>query len=123
MQRGLVGSEMCIRDRSTQSTWDGRFHIFSSLLPRVLHSVDFKKPTEGSWDQNTVYHDLRCESCKEAIGKHYVISSSEEFKKYEDKYCFPKECLTILDPDHPSPCKTAEELKGEIVTILSLIHI
>eukprot|EP00831_Metopus_contortus_P014771 TRINITY_DN16123_c0_g1_i1.p2 TRINITY_DN16123_c0_g1~~TRINITY_DN16123_c0_g1_i1.p2 ORF type:complete len:103 (-),score=21.45 TRINITY_DN16123_c0_g1_i1:36-344(-) len=38
MQRGLVGSEMCIRDRSTQSTWGGfkrAFQIkdFSETIP------------------------------------------------------------------------------------------
>eukprot|EP00831_Metopus_contortus_P073256 TRINITY_DN66805_c0_g1_i1.p2 TRINITY_DN66805_c0_g1~~TRINITY_DN66805_c0_g1_i1.p2 ORF type:complete len:143 (-),score=29.45 TRINITY_DN66805_c0_g1_i1:40-468(-) len=29
MQRGLVGSEMCIRDRSTQSTWDSMEWLIS----------------------------------------------------------------------------------------------
>eukprot|EP00831_Metopus_contortus_P020233 TRINITY_DN18893_c0_g1_i3.p1 TRINITY_DN18893_c0_g1~~TRINITY_DN18893_c0_g1_i3.p1 ORF type:complete len:180 (-),score=45.85 TRINITY_DN18893_c0_g1_i3:169-708(-) len=43
MQRGLVGSEMCIRDRvSTQSTWVGIGIIYKQAMPKI-EDVSFSK--------------------------------------------------------------------------------
>eukprot|EP00831_Metopus_contortus_P069696 TRINITY_DN62789_c0_g1_i1.p2 TRINITY_DN62789_c0_g1~~TRINITY_DN62789_c0_g1_i1.p2 ORF type:complete len:123 (+),score=51.18 TRINITY_DN62789_c0_g1_i1:118-486(+) len=54
MQRGLVGSEMCIRDRvSTQSTWDflnGKFmsEYDAFLAKRIAYVVSGGDANEGS---------------------------------------------------------------------------
>ena len=87
-------------------TEDENSHIFSTLIPNVLHSADIAKPDKGE-----IYHLLRCEKCKELIGKHYIFYANNP--KYESQYCFPKSEIKAVK----EPTLAIEEIKGKIVEI------
>jgi len=65
---------------------DSNFYIFSSLLPNILHGASPIKSEE-------IYHVLRCEKCKEILGKHYVFLKE---KKYEGKYCLIRDKINLI---------------------------
>eukprot|EP00831_Metopus_contortus_P045143 TRINITY_DN3618_c0_g1_i3.p3 TRINITY_DN3618_c0_g1~~TRINITY_DN3618_c0_g1_i3.p3 ORF type:complete len:116 (-),score=40.56 TRINITY_DN3618_c0_g1_i3:290-637(-) len=89
MQRGLVGSEMCIRDRvSTQSTWENMSEKSASIVTCEM--------PDSMRDEAVIQvrNEDECQA-KMAIDKQGDEKQiSEEIKRYFDQHYFPNwHCL------------------------------
>eukprot|EP00831_Metopus_contortus_P042189 TRINITY_DN3331_c0_g1_i4.p1 TRINITY_DN3331_c0_g1~~TRINITY_DN3331_c0_g1_i4.p1 ORF type:complete len:221 (-),score=64.03 TRINITY_DN3331_c0_g1_i4:124-786(-) len=85
MQRGLVGSEMCIRDRvSTQSTWEQKQAIIASedldITFRIFY-LDFKKFSEKNLKVLSYFRFIEYDGDPEIL-KKFVNSKVPASKRY-----------------------------------------
>eukprot|EP00831_Metopus_contortus_P070690 TRINITY_DN6458_c0_g1_i4.p1 TRINITY_DN6458_c0_g1~~TRINITY_DN6458_c0_g1_i4.p1 ORF type:complete len:135 (+),score=38.70 TRINITY_DN6458_c0_g1_i4:112-516(+) len=109
MQRGLVGSEMCIRDRvSTQSTWGTKLGSYFSIVVLVISGLTVENPLFSTREIGKCYtliSYLFIIAIIDSAMDRKEVECQKEDKKTDSDYVHLKSCLLYTsDAADDTPC-------------------